>query len=98
MTAEQIILTNVVRLMVIAFLLLSITKIILLSRESSWDGWSLMSISLTLLLASVLLNLFKQFGISLENLREVLAALSGILAAAAFIISTVTVKRAAGKK
>ena len=98
LAVEEFVLANFVRLLAVAFLLVAAIKIVLLSRESSWDGWSLMSISAALLAVSILLGLFKQFGIYLVNVREVLAVISGVLAASAFLMSTRLIKKPGGKE
>ena len=91
---ETLILTNFIRLLTIAFLLLATVKMLLISREASWDGWNLMSISIALLAASVMLNMFKQFGIVFVNVREIIAMVAGLLVAAAFLLSTRLIKNA----
>lgn len=93
MATETLFLTNFVRLMAILFLLVATAKVVLLSRETSWDGWSLISISLALLAISVVLGMFKQFGVYFSNIREIIALASGLLAASAFLMSTRIIKK-----
>lgn len=93
MATETLFLANFIRLMAIVFLLIATTKIVLLSKETSWDGWSIISISLALLAISSVLGIFNQFGVYFANIREIIALVSGLLAASAFLMSTRIIKK-----
>ncbi len=95
--SETIFLENFVRFLATAFLLIAAAKIVLLSKETSWDGWNLMGISIAFLAISSLLVMFKQFGVYFENVREILALASGLLAASSFFMSTRIIKKASKK-
>lgn len=90
--SETIFLQNFVRLLATAFLLIAAAKIVLLSRETSWDGWNLMGISIAFLAISSVLMMFKQFGVYFDNGREILALASGLLAFSSFFMSARIIK------
>lgn len=94
---ETIFLENFVRLLATVFLLTAAAKIVLLSKEASWDGWNLMGISIALLAISSLLVMFKQFGVYFDNVREIIALASGLLAASSFFMSAMIIKKESKK-
>lgn len=95
--SETVLLENFVRLLATAFLLMAAAKIVLLSRETSWDGWNLMGISIAFLAINSVLVMFKQFGIYFGNVREILALASGLLAASSFFMSAMIIKKESKK-
>lgn len=100
MGTDTIILANFSRLLAVMLLIIATLKIVLLARKSFWDGWNIISVSLAILAMSSLLSMFKQFGVYFVNAREIMAAAAGLLAAAAFLLSTRLIKSEAetGKK
>lgn len=98
MAIELVILTNFSRFLLLLVMLIAIAKIVLMSRDSSWDGWSLLALSLSLLSISAALYILEQYGLYFGNIRPLIMAVSGVLAALAFTSSTVLIKKESGKK
>ena len=84
---ETIVVSNFVRVIVVAVSLAAALKIRRISKDAAWDGWNIMSISITILALNSLLVLLDNFGLSTDLIRAASSALAGILAAAAFIMA-----------
>ena len=95
--SETVFVENFVRLLATVFLLIAAAKIVLLSRETSWDGWNLMGISIAFMAISSVLVMFKQFGVYFDNIREILALASGLLAASSFFMSAMVIRKESKK-
>ncbi len=87
MAAEVIILQGFTRVLIVITVFAAATKMFLLSRDSTWDGWNLMVISLAFLSIGSLLTLLEGFGINLIQVKAAASAAAGAIAALAFIMA-----------
>ncbi len=95
--AETVLVSNFVRVIVVAFSFAAAIKIRQISKDAAWDGWNILSISITILAINSLLVLLDNFGLDSELLRAATSALASILAAAAFIMAASLIGRKAKK-
>lgn len=101
---EAFILSNFAVILATLLYFLATLRLYLLSRDASWDGWRLLTISMAVLTVSSLVyfvgegGFLGQAGAGTADLRAGLSAAAGLLAASAFIMSSRLIRKSGARK